>query len=89
MSVVILYTPEFKRDYKKLPALLRDLLKKKGSLFEQEPFHPFLRTHKLTGKLVGLWSFSLDFRHRVIFRFLGESEVELLRVGDHSIYRKK
>jgi addiction module RelE/StbE family toxin len=89
MPVVLLYTPEFKRDYKKLSTLLQNLLKNKGRLFEQEPFHLLLRTHKLTGRLAGLWSFSLDFRHRVIFRFIGESEVELLRVGDHSIYRKK
>jgi len=89
MSIVILYTPEFKRDYKKLSGMLQDLLKKKGQLFEQEPFHPLLRTHKLSGKLRGLWSFSLDYRCRVLFRFRGKDEVELLRVGDHSIYRKK
>ncbi|MCR4313625.1 MAG: type II toxin-antitoxin system mRNA interferase toxin, RelE/StbE family [Candidatus Uhrbacteria bacterium] len=86
---VIFYTPEFKRDYKKLPSALQTLLKQKGRLFEQEPFHSLLRTHKLTGKLKGLWSFSVDYRTRVIFRFLGASEVELLRVGDHSVYRKK
>ncbi len=89
MLVVILYTPEFKRDYKKLSGALQNLLKKKGQLFEAEPFHPLLRTHRLSGKLRGLWSFSLDYRHRVIFRFRGQSEVELLCVGDHSIYRKK
>ena len=89
MPVVILYTPEFKRDYKKLSGTLRDLLKTKGQLFEQEPFHPLLRTHKLSGKLRDLWSFSLDYRCRVIFRFRGSGEVELLRVGDHSMYRKK
>ena len=89
MLVVIFYTPEFKRDYKKLSGTLQDLLKKKGQLFGQEPFHPLLRTHKLSGKLRGLWSFSLDYRCRVLFRFRGQNEVELLRVGDHSIYRKK
>lgn len=86
---VIYYTPEFKRDYKKLSKKLQELLKQKGRLFAQEPFHPLLRTHKLTGKLKGLWSFSVDYRNRVIFRFRGSLEVELLRVGDHSVYRKK
>ncbi|MBI4437834.1 type II toxin-antitoxin system mRNA interferase toxin, RelE/StbE family [Candidatus Uhrbacteria bacterium] len=89
MPVVILYTPEFKRDYKKLSGALQELLKKKGRVFEIEPFHPLLRTHKLSGKLRDLWSFSLDYRCRVIFHFRGQGEVELLRVGDHSIYRKK
>ena len=88
MPVVILYTPEFKRDYKKLSDSLKNILKKKGILFEQKQFHPLLRTHKLSGKFRGLWSFLLDYRHRAIFRFRGQSEVELLCVGDHSIYRK-
>ncbi len=89
MALEVLYTPEFKRDYKKLPKNLRELLKRKGELFVQRPFHPKLRTHKLTGKLRGRWAFSLDRRHRVIFRFLKKREVLFLRVGDHSIYRSK
>lgn len=89
MAVVILYTPEFHRDYKKLPQVLKELVKQKGQVFEQDPFYSLLRTHKLAGALRGLWSFSVDYRNRVIFRFRGQGEVELLRVGDHSVYRKK
>lgn len=88
MAFSILYSPEFKKDYKKLPALAQKQLKLKGRLFEINPFHPRLRTHKLTGKLGGLCAFSVDFRHRAIFEFLDGGEILLLRVGDHSIYRK-
>jgi mRNA-degrading endonuclease RelE of RelBE toxin-antitoxin system len=87
MAVRIFYAPEFQRDYKKLPEVVKKQLKLKGQLFEENPFHPLLRTHKLTGVLSGLWSFSVDFRHRVIFEFLSGREVLLLRVGNHSIYR--
>lgn len=89
MSFKIFYSPEFKKDYKKLPLAAREQLKLKGVLFEVNPFHPRLRTHKLTGKLRGLWAFSVDFRHRAVFEFIDEDEILLLRVGDHSIYRKK
>lgn len=89
MSFKIFYSPEFKKDYKKLPLAVREQLKIKGVLFEVNPFHSRLRTHKLTGKLHGLWAFAVDFRHRAIFEFLDEGEILLLRIGDHSIYRKK
>ncbi|MFH1089647.1 MAG: type II toxin-antitoxin system mRNA interferase toxin, RelE/StbE family [Candidatus Uhrbacteria bacterium] len=89
MSFKIFYSPEFKKDYKKLPITVREQLKLKGQLFQENPFHPRLRTHKLTGQLRDLWAFSVDFRHRAIFEFLTENEILLLRVGDHSIYRKR
>ena len=89
MAFVILYAPEFKRDYRKLDPHLKTQLKQKGRLFEQNPFHPLLHTHKLTGKLQGHWSFSVDHRVRVLFQFLSQQEILLLRVGDHSIYRPR
>lgn len=87
MALTMLYAPEFKRDYKKLPKRVRERVKERGALFEQEPFHPLLKTHKLSGKLSGTWAFSVDFRHRVLFEFLDTDAVLLLRVGDHALYR--
>jgi addiction module RelE/StbE family toxin len=89
MAYVILFTPEFKRDYRKLPSELKERLKERGRLFQENPFHPLLRTHKLTGVLKECWAYSVDFRVRVIFQFVSKTEIVLLRVGDHSIYRKK
>lgn len=88
MAFTIRYTPEFRRDYRKLPTRVRERVKERGALFTEDPFHPLLRTHKLGGKLAGTWAFAVDSRHRVLFEFLEEGVVLLLRVGDHSIYRK-
>ena len=44
-------------------------------LFSRNPFDARLRTHKLTGKLEGLWAFSVDYDWRVIFKFLKEDEI--------------
>lgn len=52
-------------------------------LFSKNPFNPRLRTHKLTGKLEGLWAFSVAYDCRVIFRFLGKEEVLLIDIGGH------
>ncbi len=81
----IFYSPRFKRSFKKLPKHLQNLAWKKLLLFRESPFHPSLKTHKLT--IGDLWAFSVDFRNRVVFEF-EETSVQLVNVGDHSIYRK-
>jgi len=89
MSFAIFYTPEFKRAYKKLSKNLRILVKQKGDIFSADPFHPSLKTHKLSGILKGFWIFSIDHRNRVVFEFIEKNQVLLHSVGDHSIYRNK
>ncbi len=76
----------FKRAYKK--RIKHDNERKKRfwdaiEMFSKDPFDQRLRTHKLTGKLEGLWAFSVDFDCRVIFKFLGKSEVFLIDIGSH------
>jgi mRNA-degrading endonuclease YafQ of YafQ-DinJ toxin-antitoxin module len=44
-------------------------LKDKLLLFKENPFHPILKTHKLSGEPAGLYSFSIDFDCRIIFYF--------------------
>ena len=39
----------------------------KLELFIESPFNPKLKTHKLSGKLKGLWSFYVDYDFRVVF----------------------
>lgn len=43
-------------------------IKKQLSLFQQNPHHPSLRTHKLTGDLKDSWSISVDRKHRLLYR---------------------
>ena len=84
--MVLLATPRFRRSFKKLTKELQHLVWEKMELFRITPFHPGLRTHKLT---VGeLWAFSVDHKNRVVFQFSKNDEVILVNVGDHSIYRK-
>ncbi len=89
MAYVIIFSPEFQRDYKELNTATQQLVKTKGALLAQEPSHPFLKTHKLSGTLVGRFSCSVDYKIRIIFRFIEKNTIELLRVGDHGIYKKR
>ena len=54
------------RGNKALEARFRDRI----AIFQNNPFDPRLRTHRLTGQLQGLWSFSIDYDVRVVFSFI-------------------
>lgn len=82
----IIWDQGFKRIYKKRIKHDNELKKRfwdAMEIFSSDPFDQCLRTHKLTGKLEGLWAFSIDFDCRVIFRFLGKNEVFLIDIGSH------
>lgn len=82
----ILYYPKFTREYEKLPPEVKDLAEKREKIFRQNPFDPRLKTHKLAGHLAGFWSFSIDYKHRIVFDFEGKETVIFYSVGDHDIY---
>ncbi|PIQ94958.1 MAG: type II toxin-antitoxin system mRNA interferase toxin, RelE/StbE family [Nitrospirae bacterium CG_4_10_14_0_8_um_filter_41_23] len=76
----------FKRIYKKKIKNNEELKKRFWDaieLFSKEPFNFRLRTHKLTGKLEGLWAFSVSYDCRIIFKFLDKNEFLLIDIGGH------
>ncbi len=82
----IYYTPNFKRQYKKLSEKIKDLAEAQEKIFVIDPFNPKLSTHKLHGRFKDFWSFSIDAKHRIIFEFIKSDKVVFHSVGDHNIY---
>ncbi len=72
----------YKKKIKKRPEL-NSLFWKKLELFTEQPFHKSLRTHKLTGKLEGLWAFSVEYDTRLVFEFIDDYHVALIDFGSH------
>ena len=54
-------------------------------LFIEDPFHSKLRTHKLSGKLRKLWSFSISYNLRVVFYFTSTNpkKAVFVDIGTH------
>lgn len=83
----LIWDASFKRSYKK--RISNDFLLKKKfwdaiALFAENPFDEKLNTHKLTGKLKGLWAFSVSYDCRVVFKFPDNSKsVLLIDIGSH------
>ena len=83
----IYYSSKFAREYKKLPIKIKKTAENKEIIFRHNPFDSRLKTHRLTGKLKDFWSFSIDYKYRVVFEIIDEKTVWFLDVGTHDIYR--
>lgn len=80
-------TPYFEKQFNRLPKNLQKTAVRKLLLFENNPFHPGLNTHKLKGGLSAFWSFYINNNFRVLFRFLKNREVIYYDVDTHDIYK--
>ena len=58
-------------------------LKEKLNIFIDNPFNPILKTHKLSGKLKELYSFSIEFDLRILFYFY-ENKAVFIDIGRHA-----
>ena len=83
----VLYSSRFAHAIKRLPASFREEVARGEAIFRANCFDPRLKTHKLGGKWHGYWSFSLTYKHRVMFKLIDSSTVYFANIGDHSIYQ--
>jgi mRNA interferase YafQ len=83
--------PSFKRSFKRLTKKnpqLQDKILEVLELLSHDPFTPSLKSHKLGGKLEGLWYCSVAYDCRIIFAFridipMGEELIALVDIGSH------
>jgi mRNA-degrading endonuclease YafQ of YafQ-DinJ toxin-antitoxin module len=56
-------------------------------LFINDPFDAKLKTHKLSGKLKGLWSFYIEYDLRIIFYFTKNKpkKAVFVDIGTHDV----
>lgn len=80
------WSESFKRGYKKRVKsnlILKKKFWQRIELFLSDPFSVQLKTHKLGGKLFGLWAFSVDDDCRVVFEFTDDGKALFIDVGKH------
>ena len=89
--MILTSDPCFKRRFKRLIKKnyqLQDQILEVLRLLGDDPFNPALKSHKLTGKLDGLWSCSVAYDCRIIFAFkndstTGDDLIVLVDIGSH------
>ena len=86
--MVVSFKPTFIRQLNKLEPNLQEEALEKVELFKNEKNHRQLKVHKLKGPLLGRYSFSVNYKFRIIFTYLSKKEAVLMAIGDHEIYKK-
>jgi len=84
--IEIAFSSSFKRAFKKRiqsNTSLEAHFWERTAIFQKDPFDPRLRTHKLSGQLKDLWSFSIEYDVRVIFSFVDDRRVSFVDIGTH------
>lgn len=81
------FKPAFVKKFKKLENDLQEEILEKIELFKNPKNHKQLKAHKLHGALSGRYSFSVNYKFRIVFVYLSKNETVLLAIGDHEVYK--
>ena len=84
--IEVTFSSTFQRAFRKRITGNSDLQARfwqKVAQFQQDPFQPKLRTHKLSGKMKNMWSFSIEYDARVIFYFTDDGRAVFVDIGTH------
>jgi mRNA-degrading endonuclease YafQ of YafQ-DinJ toxin-antitoxin module len=87
MTWQLIFTDQYNRraaKFLKRHPNVETLYVKTLELLELNPHHPSLRLHRLSGKLEGLQSMSINLKYRITIEIIiTESDIVLINVGDH------
>lgn len=86
MMLKVYFKPTFIKQFKRLESALQEESFEKIGLFKDKKNHKQLKAHKLNGILSGRYSFSVNYKTRIVFSYLSKNEAVLLAVGDHDVY---
>jgi len=89
--ITIIYSPKFLKKLKKISkrdSRLAEEVLDKVAMFKNKDNHTALKVHANKGKLKGYQSFSVNYKIRIIFRYLKTGEVFFITIGDHDAYDK-
>ena len=85
--IQISFKPTFVKQMNKLKKELVEEVFEKIELFKNEKNHKLLKVHKLHGKLSEHFSFSVNYKFRIIFKYERKGQVVFWDIGDHDIYK--
>ena len=83
MALTMGYSRRFIRAFSKLERDLQEEILEKVELFKDPKNHKRLKVHKLSGRLKGIMSFSVNYRIRITFTYVSKDTIAVHSVGTH------
>ncbi len=64
---------------------MKEAFKQTIRMLAEDPFHPSLKSHTLSGQLHGIWAARISYQHRILFIFeqTTSGEILLIDIGSH------
>jgi len=87
MDIEVLFKPSFVRQFKILEPELQEEVLEKIEVFRDSKNHKLLKVHKLHGRLARFYSFSVNYKFRIVFNYPDKEKAVLLAIGDHEVYK--
>ncbi|MCK5027657.1 MAG: type II toxin-antitoxin system mRNA interferase toxin, RelE/StbE family [Candidatus Pacebacteria bacterium] len=84
----VCFKPTFVRQFKILEDDLQEEVLEKIELLKSKNNHRQLKVHKLSGRLKDRYSFSVNYKIRIVFKYETKSKAVLLAIGSHDVYKK-
>jgi mRNA-degrading endonuclease YafQ of YafQ-DinJ toxin-antitoxin module len=85
--LIVSVTPQFRRMFKKLEYELQEEALEKLEQLKNPTNHLALKVHKLKGIHSKRYSFSVNHKTRVVFSYVSATEVVLMAIGSHDVYK--
>lgn len=84
--IEVAFSTSFKKAFKRISRnkALEKKFWSRVEIFIHNPADVRLKTHKLSGKLKELWSFSVEYDVRVIFYFTDKNHAVFIDIGTHN-----
>lgn len=83
----IYFKPSFIKSLHKYDDSFVDEIIEKIELFKNPENHKYLKVHKLHGRISGVFSFSVNYKVRIVFKYMSKNEVVFMAISDHEIYK--
>lgn len=83
-AIKIEYSKRFEKQFAKLDLKTREKFKKRQRLWLNEPYHPQLHLHELSGKYIGMYSINISGDLRALYKKRGQHYVVFGFIGTHS-----
>lgn len=81
---MIRFSKKFKKQYQKLPAKYQQQFIERLQLWQEQPYHPLLNNHKLSGKLSDFYSININADLRALYQVVGDDIYIYQLIGTHS-----
>jgi len=81
--MIVVFHRDFKKQHKRLSEKLRAQFFERLLLLRQNPLHPLLHNHQLSGAYQGSWCINVTGDLRAVYDYVENDVIQFTHIGTH------